>query len=141
MQPFAPDIARDTRSALDAIKAQGESERYWRINRYEGAFDGLDVEGLPSFWDTSVPLRGRAPALRAQLPKIAARRLVALLFSDRAFPGVTVAENAYGVALDESQAEALSDLVAEIIKAARIPSVMRSVTRPPGRIIVQLVLL
>lgn len=128
MQPFAPDIARDTRSALDAIKAQGESERYWRINRYEGAFDGLDVEGLPSFWDTSVPLRERAPALRAQLPKIAARRLVALLFSDRAFPGVTVAENAYGVALDESQAEALSDLVAEIIKAARIPSVMRSVT-------------
>lgn len=128
MYPFAPDIARDTRNALDAIKAQGESERFWRINRYEGAFDGLDVDGLPNFWDTSVPLRERAPALRAQLPKIAARRLVALLFSDRAFPGVTVAENAYGVSLDETQAEALSDLVAEIVRVARIPSVMRAVT-------------
>lgn len=127
MQPFAPDLARDGRRAMGAIRAQGESERYWRINRYEGAFDGLDVEGLPTFWDTSVPLRERAPAIRAQLPKIAARRLVAMLFSDRAFPSVVV-DAGYGAALDEAHTEALAALVSEIVGAARLPSVMRAVT-------------
>lgn len=128
MQPFAPNTPADLRSALGAIKAQGESERYWRINHYEGAFDGLNVEGLPGFWDTSVPLRERAPSIRAQLPKIAARRLVAMLFSDRAFPSVTVDANAYGVRLDDAQAEALSALVSEVVRVAKIPSVMRAVT-------------
>ncbi len=128
MQPFAPNTSADLRGALGAIKAQGESERYWRINHYEGAFDGLNVEGLPGFWDTSVPLRERSPAIRAQLPKIAARRLVAMLFSDRAFPSVTVDASAYGVSLDAAQAEALGELVSEVVRVAKIPSVMRAVT-------------
>lgn len=128
MQPFAPNTPADLRGALGAIKAQGESERYWRINHYEGAFDGLNVEGLPGFWDTSVPLRERAPSIRAQLPKIAARRLVAMLFSDRAFPSVTVDANAYGVSLDDAQAEALGELVSEVVRVAKVPSVMRAVT-------------
>lgn len=128
MQPFAPDIARETRTALGAIAAQGESERYWRINRYEGAFDGLDVDGRPSFWDTSVPLRERAPVVRAQLPRVAARRLTALLFSDRAFPKVRVRDAAFARVLTDEDRTKLSALVTEIIATAKIPAVMRATT-------------
>jgi hypothetical protein len=105
----------------------GETDRFWRINRAESLWHGGAYDSRPSFWDGSVPLRDRAPAVQSMIARTATRRLVSLVFGERAFPSLTVAERAFAVSLDETQRAALLALVEEIIKSASLRRAMREV--------------
>lgn len=68
------------------LSALGESERYWRLQRLRQLVVGGRYACRPSFWDTSVPLRERAPAVQSWLARTAINRLAQLVFGDRVFP-------------------------------------------------------
>jgi hypothetical protein len=108
------------RGALGTIATLGESERYWRINAYDALWEGLHYDGRPSFWDTSVPLRERAPCVQSFLARTAGRRLASMVFGDRSWPTFGLAPKAYGPVLEGLSADALLELVEEIIESAAL---------------------
>ena len=81
-------VPTDYNAFGEHVAGLGESERYWRINRLEALFNGTGYEHRPSFWDSSVPLRERAPAVQSLIGRTAARRLTSLLFGDRVWPSL-----------------------------------------------------
>lgn len=103
--------------------ALGESERYWTLNRLEAIWNGQRhrLDPRPSFWDTSVPLRDRAPAVQASLARSAGMRLAHMVAGERSFPAVRVQPGGYRVALDETAHAALQALASEAVAAARLP--------------------
>jgi hypothetical protein len=103
--------------------ALGEDERYWTLNRLEALWNGQRhrLDPRPSFWDTSVPLRDRAPAVQASLARSAGMRLAHMVAGERSFPLVRVAASGYRVALDEAAHAALQSLASEIVTASRLP--------------------
>jgi len=114
------------RGALGTIATLGESERYWRINAYEALWEGLHYEGRPSFWDTSVPLRERAPAVQSFLARTAGRRLASMVFGERSFPTIGLKPRAFGPAL--TLPDAVLALVEETIESAALRVRMREYT-------------
>jgi hypothetical protein len=108
------------------VTALGEDARYWRINALEAMWNGVDIAPRPSFWDTSVPLRERAPAVRAKLARTAGLRLAHMVAGERSFPTVTVGASGYKVALTDSEREALQALTDEIITTAKLSPRLRA---------------
>jgi len=109
---------------LDALC---DDDRYKRLSDYEKLWHGRYADGRPSFWDTTVPLRERAPAIQSMLPRTAGRRLRALVFGERTFPSVKVEASAFGVTFTEDETSALSALVQEIVRRAELRRAMRAV--------------
>lgn len=119
--------ARDDADRINSrVMAYGETPRYWRINALESLWEGHGYRGRPSFWDKTVPLRDRAPAVQARLPKTIGERLAHMVFSERAFPSVTVATTGFGVTLAEAEAATLSALVDDVKRAAKLSQRMRA---------------
>jgi len=114
-------------SAFDRkLRALGESERYWRIQRLRRLWHGAGYEGRPSFWDATVPLRERAPCVQSMVCRTAGRRLSQLVFGDRSFPKVSVSAQAYGVRLDDVSKGSLTALLEEIARVTHLRRVMRA---------------
>lgn len=116
------------RAVADGQKL-GETERYWRMNAAEALYEGCAYEGAPSFWEASVPLRERAPAVQSMLVRTAGDRLIALVFGDRTFPTLKVEPVGWRVALSETDQAALSALVQELSGTAKLRPVMRAMLR------------
>ena len=110
-------------ATIREVAAHGEDERYWFLSRLEALWNGQRhrLDPRPSFWDTSVPLRDRAPAVQASLARSAGMRLAHMVAGERSFPSVQVAASGYRVALDETAHAALQALASEIVAAARLP--------------------
>lgn len=111
------DLAR---GALSTIAALGESERYWRINAFEALWEGLYSDGRPSFWDTSVPLRERAPVVQSFLARTCGRRLASLVFGERSFPSIALKAKSYGGALTDDERATINGLLDELVEAASL---------------------
>ena len=123
LSPIPTDLAAFDRK----LRALGESDRYWRIQRLRRLWQGAYYDGRPSFWDASVPLRERAPCVQSMVCRTAGRRLTHLVFGDRSFPKLKVASQAYGVALDELSQGAMTALVEEITRTTHLRRVMRAI--------------
>jgi hypothetical protein len=123
LSPVPSDLAAFDRK----LRALGESDRYWRIQRLRRLWQGAYYDGRPSFWDASVPLRERAPCVQSMVCRTAGKRLTHLVFGDRAFPRLKIASQAYGVALDELSQGAMTALVEEITRTTHLRRVMRAV--------------
>jgi hypothetical protein len=121
-----PTPGQRAAEATTHVAAYGESARYWRINALEALWCGNGYEGRPSFWDTSVPLRDRAPAVQSMLPRTAGRRLVALVFGQRTFPSLTVEPRSFGVTLTDDDATALAALALDIVERGGLRARMRA---------------
>jgi len=106
--------------------ALGEDARYWRINAMEALWNGVDIDPRPGFWDTSVPLRDRAPAVRAKLARTAGLRLAHMVAGERSFPAVQVGAQGYKVELSDSERDALQALADEIKTAAKLSQRLRA---------------
>ena len=106
--------------------ALGEDTRYWRINAMEALWNGVDIDPRPGFWDTSVPLRDRAPAVRAKLARTAGLRLAHMVAGERSFPAVQVGAQGYRVTLSDSERDALQALADEIKTVAKLSPRLRA---------------
>lgn len=121
-----PTPGADTaRQSLAHIARLGETPRFWRLQAHEALWMGSAYDHRKSFWDQSVPLRERAPVVQSQIVKACGRRLVTMTVGKRAFPTASVAQRAYGVTFSESEAATLTELVAEILTAAKLKRVLR----------------
>lgn len=118
---------QDTQAFAEKLMRAGESVRFWRINRAELLWNGDAYDDRPSFWDTEYPLRDRAPAVQSQIVRTAGRRLVSLVFGERAFPKVKAEGIAFGVSLSEDERAALQALTDEVIRVATIKRRMREI--------------
>jgi hypothetical protein len=118
--------ADDAAAMTRRVNAYGETPRYWRINALEALWCGHGYDGRPSFWDKTVPLRDRAPAVQAMLPRTVGNRLAHMVFSERSFPALQVEPRGFGVTLTDDEARALSALVQDTAKAARLTTRMRA---------------
>lgn len=121
--PISNDLAAFDRK----LRALGESDRYWRLQRLRRRWQGTGYDGRPSFWDGSVPLRERAPAVQSLIGRTAGSRLVQLVFGDRVAPDVGVAAQAFGVALSDQERTAVLALVDEITDTVKLRRLMRSI--------------
>ena len=121
LSPTPSDLAAFDRK----LKALGESERYWRIQRLRRQWQGTGYDGRPSFWDGSVPLRERAPCVQSLIGRTAGRRIVSLVFGERAYPTLTLASQAYGIALSDDERESMRALIEEIERVAHLRRAMR----------------
>jgi hypothetical protein len=106
--------------------ALGEDARFWRINAMEALWNGVDIDPRPGFWDTSVPLRDRAPAVRAKLARTAGLRLAHMVAGERSFPAINVGAQGYKVELSDSERDALQALADEIKTAAKLSPRLRA---------------
>ena len=120
-------VPSDLQAFDKKLRALGESERYWRIQRLRRLWQGAYYDGRPSFWDASVPLRERAPCVQSMVCRTAGKRLTHLVFGDRAFPRLKIASQAYGVALDEASQGAMTALIEEVTRTTHLRRVMRAV--------------
>ena len=109
------------------LDAHCDDDRYKRLSDYEKLWHGRYADGRPSFWDTTVPLRERAPAIQSMLPRTAGRRLRALVFGERTFPALKVEASAFGVTFTDTDTAALSALVQEILRRAELRRALRAV--------------
>ena len=119
---LTPNLPNEVSEFLKTISTQGESERFWALNRLESIWNGqrYQLEGRPSFWDQSVPLRERAPCVQSHLPRTAGLRLAHMVMGDRSFPAVTVKGGGYGSALTPNDITLVQALVDELAKASRL---------------------
>lgn len=120
-------VPQDPQAFADKLARAGETGRFWRINALEMLWNGCGYDARPGFWDTSVPLRERAPAVQSQIVRTAGRRLVSLVFGERAFPKVKAEGTAFGVTLSEPDRDALQALVDELIRVVSLKRRMREV--------------
>lgn len=108
------------------VEALGEDARYWAMTRMEALWNGVDIDPRPSFWDSSVPLRDRAPAVRAKLARTAGLRLAHMVAGERSFPALHVGAQGYRVALSDAEREALQALADELKTAAKLSPRLRA---------------
>ncbi len=120
-----PSTAAAAQTSREAA-ALGEDERYWAMTRMEALWNGVDIDPRPSFWDSSVPLRDRAPAVRAKLARTAGLRLAHMVAGERSFPALHVGAQGYRVALSDAEREALQALADELKTAAKLSPRLRA---------------
>lgn len=116
------DTARDS---LARIARLGETPRFWRLQAHEALWLGAAYDGRESFWNSSVPLRERAPAVQSQIARTAGTRLASMVFGERAFPTIAVEPAAYEVTLSPDEVDLLTALLTEIVTAAKLRRRMR----------------
>ena len=120
-----PTPGQHSREANARINAHASDDRTRRIEAFELLWSGNAYDARPSFWDNRVPLRERKPAVQSGILRASGQRLAHMVFGDRAFPNVTVAAQAFGVALDDADVDALSALITETMTLAKIRTAMR----------------
>ena len=118
---------RDLEAFERTLRAQGESPRYWRLNRLEQWHLGTQYDTRPSFWSQDVPLRERAPVVQSQFTRSAVQRLATLIFGDRSFPRLKVEAEGYRTTLSPAERDALQALVDEIASTLALSKRMREV--------------
>lgn len=123
LSPTPNDLAAFDRK----LRALGETERYWRIQRLRRQWQGTGYDGRPSFWDGTVPLRERAPCVQSLIGRTAGSRLVSLVFGERTYPALHLSTQAYGMALADAEREALRALVEELERVAHLRRAMRMI--------------
>jgi hypothetical protein len=121
-----PTPGQYAREAGAHIAAMADPERVRRLEAFELLWSGQCYHGRPSFWDATVPLRERAPAVQSGVLRASGNRLAHMVFGERAFPVMHVERQAFGIALEESDQDALSALVGEIVHTARLRSRSRA---------------
>jgi len=114
----------DARTFATKLAALGDPARTREMQGWRAAWEGIDLTNRPSFWDTTVPLRERQPLVRAQLARTAGERLTALVFGDRGFPTIALADNDYAVTLTDSEREILTDLLGELVESMALRTEM-----------------
>lgn len=124
MFPSPGQYSREVNARIDA---HADDARYQRMNALELLWTGKGYVARPSFWDATVPLRERQPALQTMFPRTVGRRLVSMVFGDRSAPSITVERTSFGVTLTDDEATALSALVQEVLTAGNVVSRMRAV--------------
>ena len=120
-----PTPGQYSREANARIDAHASDARTRRIEAFELLWAGNAYDARPSFWDNRVPLRERKPAVQSGILRASGQRLAHMVFGDRAFPSVAVQGQAFGVALDDADVDALSALIAETITLAKLKTAMR----------------
>ena len=123
MFPSPGQYARDAKAHIEAM---ADPERVRRLEAFELLWSGQCYHGRPSFWDSTVPLRERAPAVQSGVLRASGNRLAHMVFGERAFPVMHVQRQAFGIALEESDQDALAALVEEVVRVAHLRSRMRS---------------
>ena len=115
-------------ATMREVRALGEDERYQRINALEALWIGerYTLDGRKSFWDATVPLRQRAPAIQSRIVRTAGLRLAHMVFGERSFPHVAVEGGGFGAQTTSDDAEKISALVRDIIAAVRLSSRARA---------------
>lgn len=121
-----PAPGQYAREANAHIEAMADPARTRRLEAYEMLWSGGAHYGKPSFWDSTVPLRERAPAVQSGILRASGSRLAHMVFGERAFPVMHVERQAFGIALEESDQDALSALVEEVVRVSHLRSRMRS---------------
>lgn len=122
-----PSPGQHSREANARIDAGAESARSREITAWEALWNGTAHTGKPSFWDRTVPLIERAPAVQTGMLSTAGRRLANMVFGERSFPSLAVEGSLYGVApLSDAERDVLSALVVEIVKVAKLRKVARA---------------
>lgn len=120
-----PSPGQYSREANARVDAHASDARTRRIEAVELLWAGNAYDARPSFWDNRVPLRERKPAVQSGILRASGQRLAHMVFGDRAFPNVTVEGQAFGVALDDADVDALSALITETMTLAKIRTAMR----------------
>lgn len=120
-----PSPGQHAREANAKVSAHASDDRTRRIEAFEMLWAGCAYDARPSFWDNRVPLRERKPAVQSGILRASGQRLAHMVFGDRAFPSVAVLAQAYGVALDEGDVDALSALTTEVMALAKVRAAMR----------------
>lgn len=123
MFPSPGQYAREANAKVDAV---ADDARFTRMNALDLLWNGRAYTGRPSFWDSSVPLRDRQPALQVMLARTVGRRLVAMTFGERTAPTVTVERTSFGVELSDAEAELLGALVRDVIEVGAIVPRLRA---------------
>ena len=119
---LTPNLSSEVTEFLKGVQTQGESERFWALNRLEAIWTGqrYQLEARPSFWDQSVPLRERAPCVQSHLPRTAGLRLAHMVMGSRSFPALTIKGGGYGSALTPKDLALVQALVDELIAASKL---------------------
>jgi hypothetical protein len=120
-----PSAAAAEQTSREAA-ALGEDARYWHLNALEAVWNGVDLTPRPGFWDSSVPLRDRAPAVRARLARTAGLRLAHMVAGERSFPALRVSDAGYRLTLAASERDALQALTDELVRAAKLSPRLRA---------------
>jgi hypothetical protein len=120
-----PTPGQHAAEANDRIDAHASDARTRRIEAFELLWSGNAYDARPSFWDNRVPLRERKPAVQSGILRASGQRLAHMVFGDRAFPSVTVQTQAFGLALDAADVDALSALVTEVVTLTKMRTAMR----------------
>lgn len=116
---------RDAREFDAQLRALGTSERARRLDRLEQIWRCKQYEGRKEFWDQSVPVQERAPAIKHPVARIAGTRLASLVFGESRFPRVTAQAGSVGVgdlALSDEDAKVVSTALSDIIEKAEVKS-------------------
>lgn len=122
-----PTPGQYSREANERIDAHADDARYQRMNTLELLWTGKGYTARPSFWDATVPLRERQPALQTMFPRTVGRRLVSMVFGERTAPAIAVMPTSFGVTLTDAESQSVSALVQEILTAGHVVSRMRTV--------------
>lgn len=122
-----PTPGQYAREANARVTASAEDARTREMTAWESLWNGTAHAGKPSFWDRSVPLIERAPAVQTGVLATAGRRLANMVFGERAFPSLAIEGTLYNVApLTDDESASLSALVAEVVKVAKLRKVARA---------------
>lgn len=103
---------------MERIARIADPQRAQRLDAYERLYKSRAYEGRPSFWDATVPLHERAPAVCVGVAEAAGGRLAAMVFGQRVFPNLRVADGEIEVALSDVERDQLSQLVTRLAKVA-----------------------
>lgn len=115
-------------ATMREVRALGEDERFQRMNALEALWNGdhYALDGRKSFWDATVPLRQRAPAIQSRVARTAGLRLAHMVFGERSFPSMAVEGGGFGALLTDGDADALGALLHEIIASVRLSARARA---------------
>jgi len=103
---------------MERIARIADPQRAQRLDAYERLYKSRAYVGRPSFWDASVPLHERAPAVCVGVAEAAGGRLAAMVFGQRVFPNLRVTDGDVEVSLTQEQRDALTQLVNRLVKVA-----------------------
>jgi len=115
--------------AQKALRAN-HSPRYMRLETFEQYVEGTQYEGLPGWYNDTVPLLERAPTIVEPVTQKAILSFVALCLGEDRWPGVTVEtgdDSAFDdqLVLGEEAAAILDRGLATVIEQSRLETVSR----------------
>lgn len=112
------------RQRAEKIARSYDTPRFLKLDRLERYAAGTQYEGRPSWWNDDVPLRDRAPCVRAPLVERSIRGHVDLCLGDGRFPRLTTAaseddfDDDLGLSADESRV--IDGFLGSLVEHARL---------------------